>query len=330
MTVLITGGTGIIGSTMAEQLLAVDRSVVLFDLVPNLERVGPLQEEHGDRLRIVRGDVVLFGDLGRVIGDHDVEAVVHLAYTLGAESNANPQLASRVNVEGTMNVLELARILDVPRVLMASSIAVYGDDSMYEDSELPLREDAALHVAPGLPVYGAGKLYLEKLCEHYARTYGLVIGGMRPSIVYGWGRRTGATGWMSGIVEGPALGRPAQVGFGEARVSVVYVEDVAAQFVTLLDADPSRFEDQRFFNTGGETCRVRDVAETVRGIVPEADIEVTDTGEAHLYGLAASVSDATMVERFGYRRRYGTLEEGIGAYIEETRAHSDLDPAVVT
>ncbi|MGH9137532.1 MAG: NAD-dependent epimerase/dehydratase family protein, partial [Acidimicrobiales bacterium] len=261
MNVVITGGAGIIGSTMAEKLLAAGDRVTLFDRASGGERLAALAEQYGDRLQVAVGDVLSFGNLGEATKQCDADVIVHLAYSLGAESNANPQVATSVNMTGTVNVLEVARLLDIPRVVMASSIAVYGNDDAYPPEQLPLAEHVPLHTAPQLPIYGGGKLYLEKVAQHYRDAYGLLVVGMRPSVVYGWGRRTGATGWMSAIVEDPVRGRATSVGFGDAMVSVVYVDDVAEQFIALLQASPDVFTDRFFFNTGGDTCRVRDVAD---------------------------------------------------------------------
>ena len=98
--------------------------------------------------------------------------VVHLAFVLGAVGEAEPERATRVNVLGTVNALEAARLTGVPRVLLASSIAVYGSDDQYTPAELPLREDAARHVCRTTLIYGGGKLYTEHLAHVYARTYG--------------------------------------------------------------------------------------------------------------------------------------------------------------
>jgi nucleoside-diphosphate-sugar epimerase len=324
MNVLITGGSGIIGTTMAEKLLAAGDSVTLLDRAPATERLAPLVERHGDRLQVAVGDVLSFGNLGDAVRQGRADVIVHLAYSLGAESNANPQAATEVNMTGTVNVLEIARLLEVPRVVMASSIAVYGNDDAYAPDQLPLTEHMPLHIAPQLPIYGGGKVYLEKLGQHYRNAYGLLVVGMRPSIVYGWGRRTGATGWMSSIVEEPVRGRATSVGFGEARVSVVYVEDVAEQFIALVRAAPDVFTDTWFFNTGGDTCRVRDVVETVRELVPGAQIELTSGGERDLYGLAASVSDESMERIVGYKRQFTPLPEALRAYIETVRTREGI------
>lgn len=319
MTTLITGGTGLIGVALAERLLARGERVVLFDAAPAAWRVRELVAAGGPRLGVVRGDVTSLVDLLDAARAHDVRAIVHLAYVLGAESNAMPELATRVNMLGTANVLEAARFSGARRVLLASSIAVYGADETYPPDRLPVREDAPLHVAAGLPIYGGGKVYLEHLGAHYAARYGLEVAGLRPSIVYGWGRQRGASAFSGELVDRAALGEPVTVGFGDARVSLVYVEDVAAQFLALLDADAGRLERRRFFNTGGDTCTVRELADTVRRLLPGAHVEVQSAGERDVAGLVASVSDRALVETIGVRRQYTPLEAGVRHHIEVAR-----------
>jgi nucleoside-diphosphate-sugar epimerase len=317
---LITGGTGLIGTCLADKLLARGERVTLLDLAPAEWRVASLRAGAGDRLRVVRGDVTSLVDLLDAVRAGAATAIVHLAYVLGAESNANPELAARVNVLGTTNVLEAARLGGVTRVLLASSIAVYGADSDYPPDALPLREDAAPLVCRGVSLYGAGKVYLEHLGAVYAQRHGLVVGGLRPSIVYGWGRERGASAFVGELVDRAVAGRPFQLRAGDARVSLVYVDDVAEQFRALLDADPAVFARRRFFNTGGDTCTLSELADAVRRLVPGAVIEVTARGERDLGGLAASVSDRSLEEALGVRRAFTPLASGLRAHIEVARA----------
>lgn len=322
MAVLITGGTGLIGASLAAKLLARDERVVLFDLSPAEWRTRYLDQGAGDRLRIVRGDVTSLVDLLDAVRTHDARAIVHLAYVLGGESNARPELATRVNMLGTANVLEAARLGGAGRVLLASSIAVYGADEDYRPDELPLREDAALRVSRGVPVYGGGKVYLEHLGAHYASRFGLTVAGLRPSIVYGWGRERGASAFVGKLVDRAARGMPVTLEQGDARVSLIYVEDVAAQFLALLDADAARFERRRFFNTGGNTCALRELADAVKKLVPGARIDVRSKGERDLGGLAASVSDRSLQEEIGVRRTFTPLEAGLRHHLEIARARA--------
>lgn len=326
MAKLITGGGGLIGTKVAGRLLDAGEEVVLLDVQLAPGRVGPLRERHGDRVTALRGDVVAFGTLADAVRDHGVDGIVHLSYLLGAESNQSPGQAALTNIVGTTNVLEAARLFGVRRVVMASSIAVYGSDERYRPDELPLHEDAAPFVASGVSVYGAGKVYMEQLAALYSRQHGVEAVGLRPSIVYGPGRRTGSTGWVVALIEDPALGRPVSVGFGDAKMSLVYVEDVADQFVALLRAPAGSFERDRFFNTGGETCTMRELAEVVRGIVPDAAVEVSSGPERDLAGLAASVSDGGLQQALGFRRRFSPLAEGVRAHMNVVREQAGLPP----
>ena len=237
-----------------------------------------------------------------------------------------PERATRVNILGTVNALEAARLSGATRVLLASSIAVYGADEQYPPGQLPLREDVPLYVAPGLPIYGGGKLYLEHLAKVYALQHGLTVGGLRPSIVYGWGRERGASAFTAELIDRTAVGEPATVGFGDALVSLVYVEDVADEFLALLDADPRVLARRRFFNTGGDTCTVRELAAIVKRILPAARIEVTSAGERDIAGLAASVSDRSREVEVGYKRRCSPREVGVRAQMGVARARAGLPP----
>jgi nucleoside-diphosphate-sugar epimerase len=322
-TTLITGGAGLIGACLAEKLLARGDRVVLFDPSIAEHRVAPLRR-HGDRLRTVRGDVQSLAELLNAIREHDVSAIVHLAYLLGTRCNRTPESATRVNVVGTVNVLEAARLARLDRVLLASSIAVYGPDERYAPGDLPLHEDVPLHVAPGLLIYGGGKLYLEHAATNYAREFGLTVGGLRPAIVYGPGREHGSSAFIGELIDRAATGEPVTVGFGDARVSLVHVEDVAEQFLALLHADPRVFDRRRFFNTGGDTTTVRGLVAIVRRLLPDARIEVTSNGERDIAGLTTSVSDRALEVELGYKRRFMPLDVGVRAQINAARSRAGL------
>ncbi len=86
---------------------------------------------------------------------------------------------------------------------------------------------------------------------------GILVCGLRPSIVYGWGRLTGATAFAGDLIEKPAKGEPAKTAGGNAKVSLVYNDDVVDEWVTLHDANKSNFK-HFFYNTGGETTTFGD------------------------------------------------------------------------
>src|SRR3712207_9159543 len=84
-------------------------------------------------VEVVAGDVLSFGDVGAAA--RDVDVIVHLAYSLGEATNRRPYAATQLNVQGTATVLGGARLLGVQRVVLASSIAVYGSDGAYRSEE---------------------------------------------------------------------------------------------------------------------------------------------------------------------------------------------------
>jgi nucleoside-diphosphate-sugar epimerase len=319
MSVLVTGGTGLIGAALAARLLGQGRRVVLFDAAPAEPRLAALRRLGGE-LAVVRGDVQALGELLDAVRAHRPTALVHLAFLLGGEGNRVPERATRINVLGTVNVLEAARLAGVERVLLASSIAVYGSDDQYPPEALPVTEDAPTWVCRSLPIYGGGKLHGEHLARTYAEHHGLVTGGLRPSIVYGWGRRTGSSAFLGEVIDRPALGEPASVPFGDAAVSLVYVDDVAAQFAALLDAPAAVLGRGRFYNTGGDTVTVRELAEAVRRVVPGARIEVRSKGERDFGGLVSRVSDRALEAAVGYKRRFTPIEAGVRAQVAVARA----------
>ena len=108
---------------------------------------------------------------------------------------------------------------------------------------------------------------------------------------------------MNEVIEKPALGEPVAVGFGDAGISFVHVEDVAGQFAALLRCDAGVFARRRFFNTGGDTATVRELAAAVGRVVPGARVTVTSNGEPDLGGLVTRVSDRALEEAVGYKRR---------------------------
>jgi UDP-glucose 4-epimerase len=320
-TVLITGGTGLIGAKLTRALLEQGDKVVLLDLAPALWRVEQMQRDYPGRLEILRGDISFATELLSAMHHHQPETVVHLAALLGAESGNHPNVATRVNVTGTANVLESCRLSGVKRVLLASSIALYGSDDCYPTDALPLKEDAPKYISAGLRVYGTSKLHNEALAHQYADMYRLEVGGLRLSTVYGYGRERGSAIFVSDLVERAINGQAVTVDRGSVLVSMVYVNDVADQFREMINAVSSALSKNRFFNTGGDRCTVREFANVVKEIIPEAKITVENSHEKNLVGMPASVSDDLFVATFGYQRQFTPLRIGLTDFVREARAN---------
>ncbi|MGH7716754.1 MAG: NAD-dependent epimerase/dehydratase family protein, partial [Vulcanimicrobiaceae bacterium] len=265
---------------------------------------------------VERGSVDALHTLIRIIKDRNIEVIVHLAGVLGGSSEDDPLSATHVNVIGTLNVFEAARLCKVKRVVAASSMVVYGSDSEYPGE---LNDDSPRLGAKRAPIYSAGKIYMEMSAELYRQRYGVSVVGLRPSIVYGPGRQSGATAFASQLIMNPALGKPVRVSDGDAVANMIYVDDVADAFCALVLAPESAFARHQFFNTGGDRCTIAQFADAVRKIIPDAKIEVQPGGAGEIMGYPTRLSDAGLRDEVGFQRRYTPIERGVAAYIEAVR-----------
>ncbi|MFQ6076169.1 MAG: NAD-dependent epimerase/dehydratase family protein [Candidatus Bathyarchaeia archaeon] len=311
MTVLVTGGTGFIGSHVVRRLVGQGREVVALDISPNPENL----REAKDKVRVVRGDVLDIVNLTDVIKRNHMDQIVHLAYMLTVASRENPQLALKVNCLGNNNVLEAARTTDVKRVVWASSLSVYGGDERYSDQ--PVDEETPIHITHG-GVYGGCKILNEIMGRHYRAAYGLDNIGLRFSGIYGPGRaptgKGAATAYWSSVIENPALGKPVRVPYVDDRYAFLYVKDAAKAIDLALEA---RGLQHMIFNICGSVHSFREIIDIVRRIIPDAIIE-TEPGTSRT-PLLYSMERARL--ELGYEPTYD-LETGIRDFVDEVRRYA--------
>ncbi len=315
-TVLVTGGTGFLGSYVAEDLVAAGHDVVAYDRSTDdrvLSKLGV-----ADDVTIRRGDVSEATDVVRAVKETGATHVVHLAALLTNGARENPRAALDVNVAGTNNVLEAARTLDdqVERVAWASSAAVYAPPHDY-DAEY-VDEDEL--VSPDT-LYGATKEYNEHQATVYHEDYDLSLVGLRPTVAYGPYRETGGSAFLANIVEKPAVGEPFSVAYGDQVIDWQHARDIAQAFRKAVFA-PEADLGRRVYNVRGELATVREAAETVRDILPEADLEVSDEGELP---WTQNLDTSAARRDLGYAVEYD-LETGFRSYIDTLREEAGLEP----
>jgi nucleoside-diphosphate-sugar epimerase len=318
-TVLVTGGTGFIGSYVAKDLVEHGHDVVAFDLSTDeriLEKVGV-----ADEVATRRGDVSDPTDVVSAVADTGTTHIVHLAALLTNTAEENPRAAMNVNVEGTSNVFEAARTLDdqVERVAWASSAAIYAPPHNYDDGgDWWVTEDDLTYPDT---LYGATKEYNEHQARVYREEYGVSDVALRPTVAYGPYRETGGSAFLANIIEKPALGEPFEVDYGTEEIDWQHVADIAQAFRLAAFADESDLT-QRVYNVRGELASVRDAAETVEGILPDADIVVNDDGELP---WTQRLDMTAIQEDLGYDPEYD-LETGFRHYVNVLRKENGLDP----
>ena len=317
--VLVTGGTGFIGSYVAKDLVEHGHDVVAYDLSTDeriLEKVGV-----ADDVETRRGDVTDSTDVVNAVAQTDATHIVHLAALLTNTAEENPRAALKVNVEGTSNVFEAARTLDdqVERVAWASSAAIYAPPSNYADGDdWWVTEDDLTYPDT---LYGATKEYNEHQARVYREEYGVSDVALRPTVAYGPYRETGGSAFLANIIEKPALGEPFEVDYGTEEIDWQHVADIAQSFRLATFADEDDLS-QRVYNVRGQLASVREAAETVEGILPDADITVNDDGELP---WTQRLDMTAIQEDLGYDPEYD-LETGFRSYINTLRKENGLDP----
>ena len=318
-TVLVTGGTGFIGSYVAEDLLAHGHEVVAYDLSTDpriLKKLGI-----ADDVEIRRGDVTDSTDVVRAVRETGATHIVHLAALLTTTARENPRLAMRVNIEGTNNVFETARTLSeqVERVAWASSAAVYAPPTNYDDgSDWWVTEEDLVYPDT---LYGATKEYNEHQARVYHEDFDVSHVAVRPTVAYGPYRETGGSAFLANIVEKPALGEAFSVEYGDQAIDWQHVRDIAQSFRCAAFA-PEEDLTQRVYNVRGELATIREAAEAVQRIIPEADLTVSDEGELP---WTQKLDMTKAQEDLGYDPEYD-LESGFRQYIDVLREEAGLDP----
>jgi UDP-glucose 4-epimerase len=331
MTVLVTG-VGFIGGYVVRDLLAAGEQVVLFGyLGGNGDPNGDLPEidyiDHlvggglRDKVEIVVGDAGDLDAITKAAERHAARSVVHFATLLSAGAQANPWLATHINVMGTANAFEVAARLQMEKVVWASTGDVMGTRSIPESGVVT--DDC---VPDPAWTYGAAKVMGEKLAIAYADKFGINITGIRPTRVYGFGEyiklgRGGGSSWLSNLLYRPAVGEgPCVIPFGKRSVDFLYVEDLADAFLKAL-----RFRDPNgasSYLVSGDYRPLQEAFAFVRRLLPDAQItlqmEDLELPPGAGLGFSRRVDSGRATADFGYRRRHN-MEAGVYRTINENR-----------
>ncbi|MBE3559414.1 MAG: NAD(P)-dependent oxidoreductase [Ktedonobacteraceae bacterium] len=323
-TILITGGSGFLGTYVTEQLAARGDNVVIFDVATPSAELAALTAAYTQQITYVRGQILDLSSLLRCVQKYKIERIFHAAALYDPPySLEEPAITFQVNVNGTLNVLETARILGVQRVVLSSSIAVYAP-RQYE----PIDERHPIHLPTAgnpLGAYGASKAAAEIAALSYYSTNGIDVIALRNSAIYGYGMRYPM--YIKPMIENSLHGLPTRFATGgDMRRDYTHVKDVAQAVVKALDANAAALT-QRCFNVGSGTMHsASEVAEAVRAALPAADIEIgAGLSELERSDMQArGMLDLTAArQQLKYEPRF-PLAAGVQDYIEMYRREKKL------
>lgn len=318
--VLVTGGTGFIGTYVVKALLEAGRRVVCLDvrgLTPEGRfLLGPL----ADQVAVEEGSVDDWARLLHVVKGHRPLDVVHLAtITNPVYLFTNPLPGVRVNFLGTVHVLEAARLYELRRIVYVSSIGVL-PAKQYEPIDAAHPIFLAREAVP-TGVYGASKIAGEAFCFAYHQAFGIDFRTIRPSAVYGFGMQWPI--FVKPMVEGAVRGEVVtfQSG-GPFPRDYTHASDVASLVLACLNAPEDA--DRIFYGATGEPLvTAAEVARMVMELVPGSRIEIpdllTDADRMELpYRGRLSIDNAR--RQLGWEPRFRNLRDGLADYIERYRA----------
>jgi UDP-glucuronate 4-epimerase len=312
MRILVTGGAGFIGSHLVEKLLAAGHTVAILDDFNDFYDPQIKQEN----IAAVSKDVAVHhvdlrenGAVRNLFHEEKFDTVVHLAARAGVRpSIQHPQLYFDTNVNGTLHLLEAARMTGVPRFILASSSSVYG-----VSKTVPFSED--LHLTQTISPYAASKIAAEFLCSTFSHLYDVRVIALRYFTVYGPRQRPDLA--IHQFTKRILAGQPIdQFGDGTTRRDYTYIDDIIQGTMAALEYEGPMFD---IFNLGeNDTVQLKDLIaalETALGKRAKINQLPEQPGDVPL--TCADISKAQRLLGYKPTTRFS---EGLPRFVEWFRA----------
>ncbi len=309
--ILVTGVAGFIASHVSEKLLQSGHTILGVDEINDYYDVSYKEKNlsilnHYPNFSFLKLDIRDTEAVLNLAEDYTITKIAHIAARAGVRpSISDPMLYQEVNVRGTLNLLELARIAKVQNFVLTSSSSVYGNST-----QIPFKEDDSATDKPISP-YAATKKASEVLGHTYSSLYGLQITVVRPFTVYGPRGRPDMAPWLflKAALCGNAISK---FGDGSTRRDYTYIDDFVSGFIGALNYinNESKFN---IFNLGNSaTVSLNEAIETIEKVT-DKKIKINQLpmqpGDVNLTN--ADISKAK--EAFGYDPKT-SFSEGMGEF----------------
>lgn len=295
--VLVTGATGQIGSELVPELRkrhGGENVVVGVHLRPpseDLKESGPYEKV----------DVTRKESIEKVVNEYEVDTIYHMAAILSVAGEKNPWLAWDVNMNGTYNVLEVAREHDMVRLFIPSSIAAFGP-------ETPRDNTPQETVLKPRTMYGLTKVAGELLCNYYFEKFGLDIRGVRyPGIIsYKTPPGGGTTDYAIEIFH-EAIKHKKYTCFlrEDSTLPMMYMPDCIKSTLDLMDADLSKLKHHTDFNIAAISFSPKEIAQEIKNYISEFTISYQpDSRQAIADSWPKTIDDSAAREEWGWKPKY--------------------------
>jgi len=259
---LITGGAGMVGKELARLLVADGEDVTIVDMAPS----SRIPEDIKGSAAHVRADITNLAQIMDAVKASRPDVIYHIAALMPPACEIDHAAGYAVNVLGTYNVLEAARLFEAGKVVYSSTTATFG--SGLPD---PVPND---YVQTPPTMYGTSKICSEQVGLQYHRHYGLDFRAVRFLSIIGPGRVRGS-GWSaytSLVIEDSAKGLPFTIQVDkDLRLRFIYVKDAARSLLQLARAAAESLS-CRVYNLDGFSASTKELVEATERYVPEARI----------------------------------------------------------
>ena len=307
MRILVTGGSGLIGSALIDLLLEEGHDVYLLDVNPPRK----VQEN----VTFLKCDIRYAESVIDAVAQAKPEIIYHLATMLSIPSEANPQASFHVNCEGMFNVLEAARIMNVRQIVYASTLTTYGIDIKGD-----VIDEGTVQRATTL--YGIAKTFGENLGRYYRKKYGIDFRCLRFASVVGPGAKVKHISiYNSWMIEKSYLGEPYAIFVTpDIRSSITYFKDAAVYLKQLSDA-PAENIKTICYNTPGHKITAEELAAKVSELVPGAQLSFDpeeDVVSIYRAKGAKTYDSSKAVEEWNWSPKY-SVEDMILDFGEEMK-----------
>lgn len=311
---MVTGGLGLVGRQLSKLLLDKGEEVVILDS-GSASRLAP---QIKDNVEIIRADLTNWSQVLDAVKNARVDTIYHVAALLPPTTEQNPAAGYAVNLTGTYNILEAARLLDVGKVIFSSTTAVWGSD--LPD---PIPND---QVQRPVTMYGTSKICCERLGEYYSRRYDLDFRGVRFICIMGPGRvaSVGWTAYTSLVIEETARGNPFTLQVKkDLRLHFLYLKDAAYALYDIKNGDRTKLT-RCIYNVDGYPATTDQIVAAIMKHNPEAQIEYRfDPEYQHImdtqYGLLTKRTDDSLARSdWGWTPHY-SLDTAVADFVHDVR-----------
>ena len=295
--ILVIGSLGQIGSELTLSLRKIygNENVVATDIVKKpvekLLNSGPFE--------IL--DIMDKEGLLNICKKYSIDSIVNLAAILSAVGEKKPLFAWNINMNGLINVLEVARELKMDRIFVPSSIAVFGTTTPFDNTP----QETVLHPAT---MYGITKVSGELLCDYYVDKFGLDVRGLRyPGIISNETLPGGGTTDYAVEIYYEAIKHKKYTCFvnKDTQLPMMYMPDCIKCSIDLMQADFDKLKHHSDFNVGSMSFTVEELANSIKKHIPDFEITYAPDYRQDIADTwPNSVDDTASREEWGWSPEY--------------------------